>query len=212
VPLLVAGELMGLLNVASSVATPVGEQDYSAIRLIADRLTAALEVTRERRLSDERLAKVRQQLLERDRPSDPEALVDSETMAYRRSLLEPLLEVAIATAGPEQRQNVGVLLVACADSGPGLVSRLSEMTRAAFAHHPCVRFAEAELAVLVAATDPATVRLKATDLIATAKASGLEVWCGHASLATDGSATQVLAAAEAALAFARRIGPGTVIG
>jgi hypothetical protein len=56
------------------------------------------------------------------------------------------------------------------------------------------------------------VRLKATDLMTTAEASGLEVWCGYASAATDASAIEVIAAAEAALAFARRIGPGTVIG
>lgn len=212
VPLLVAGELMGLLNLASSVATPIGEQDYSAIRLIADRLTAALEVTRERRISDERFAKLRQQLFAGDRPSDQDVLIDTETLAYRRSLLEPLLEIAIASAGSEQGQNVGVLLVACADTSPGVVARLSEMARAIFAHRPCVRFADAELAVIVAAADAATMTSEAEDLMAAAKAAGLEVWCGYASLATDGSATEVLAAAEAALAFARRIGPGTVIG
>jgi hypothetical protein len=84
--------------------------------------------------------------------------------------------------------------------------------RANFAHCPCVRFASTELAVLVAATDPATVRSKAADLMAVAQASGLEVWCGYASPATDANAIEVIAAAEAALAFARRIGPGTVIG
>ncbi len=212
VPLMVSGDLMGLLNVASSVATPIGEQDATAIRLIADRMTAALEVTRERRLSDERLAKVRRQLSGVYQPSDQETVVDSETMAYRRALLQPLLEMAIAATRPEQAQNVGVVLVACADTSPSPVPRLSEMARAVFADRPCVRFAEAELAVLVAATDPATVRLKATDLMAAAESAGIEVWCGYASPATDASAIEVIAAAEAALAFARRIGPGTVIG
>ena len=212
VPLLVAGELMGLLNVASPVARPVGEQDYSAIRLIADRLTAALEVTRERRISDERLAKVRQQLLERDRPSDPEALVDSETLVYRRPLLQPLLEMAIAATGSERGENVGVLLVACTDTSPGLVSRLSEVAKAVFVHCPCVRFAEAELAVLVAATDLAAVRLKSADLMAAANASGLEVCCGYASAATGGGAIDLISAAEAAVEYARRIGPGAFVG
>ena len=212
VPLLVAGELMGLLNVASPVARPVGEQDYSAIRLIADRLTAALEVTRERRISDERLAKVRQQLLERDRPSDPEALIDSETLVYRRPLLQPLLEMAIAATGSERGENVGVLLVACTDTSPGLVSRLSEVAKAVFVHCPCVRFAEAELAVLVAATDLAAVRLKSADLMAAANASGLEVCCGYASAATGGGAIDLISAAEAAVEYARRIGPGAFVG
>jgi CheY-like chemotaxis protein len=211
VPLLVAGELMGLLNVASPIAKPIGEEDYSAIRLIADRLTAALEVTRERQISDERLAKLRLQLFASDGP-DREALIDTETRAYRRPLLEPLLEMAIAAAGSEQAHDVAVLLVACDDASPGVVARLSEQARAVFAHRPCVRFAEAELAVLLAATDPAAVRSGAADLMAAAKAAGLEVCCGYASLARDGSATEVLAAAEAALALARRIGPGTAIG
>jgi CheY-like chemotaxis protein len=212
VPLLVAGELMGLLNVASSVATPVGEQDYSAIRLIADRLTAALEVTRERRLSEERLAKVRQQLLERDRPSDPEALLDSETLVYRRPLLQPLLEMAVASAAAKPGQELGVLLVACAATSSGAMARLAEQARAVFAHSPCVRFASTELAMLLAAKDPADVRSEAAHLLAVANADGLEVCCGYASATKDASAIEVIAAAEAALAFARRIGPGTVIG
>jgi hypothetical protein len=105
-----------------------------------------------------------------------------ETMAYRPPLLQPMLEVAIASAGPEN------------------------------AHCPYVRFAEAELAVLVAATDPAAVRLKATDLMPAATAAGVQVWCGYASPATEASAIKVIAAASAVLAFTRRIGPGTAIG
>ena len=70
----------------------------------------------------------------------------------------------------------------------------------------------AVLAVLVAAADPATVRSKATDLMAAATASGLEAWCGYAVSARDASAIDVIAGAEAALAIARRIGPGTIIG
>lgn len=131
---------------------------------------------------------------------------------YRRPLLQPLLEMAIASAASEQGQNVGVVLVACADTSPGRVARLSEMARAVFVDRPCVRFAETELAVLVAATEPAAAKSEAADLMAIAKAAGLEAWCGYASLATGGSASEVLAAAEAALALARRVGPGTVIG
>jgi hypothetical protein len=120
--------------------------------------------------------------------------------------------MAIAATGSERGENVGVLLVACTDTSPGLVSRLSEVAKAVFVHCPCVRFAEAELAVLVAATDVAAVRLKSADLMAAANASGLEVCCGYASATKDASAIEVIAAAEAGLAFARRIGPGTVIG
>ena len=62
VPLLVAGELVGLLNVASQVANPIGHGDYSAIRLVGDRMTAALELLRERRVAEERLSEARSQI------------------------------------------------------------------------------------------------------------------------------------------------------
>jgi hypothetical protein len=66
--------------------------------------------------------------------------------------------------------------------------------------------------MLLAAKDPADVRSEAAHLLAVANADGLEVCCGYASATKDASAIEVIAAAEAALAFARRIGPGTVIG
>jgi len=62
VPLLVAGELVGLLNVGSLVASPIGQGDYAAIRLVGDRMTAALELLRERRVAEERLSKARHQI------------------------------------------------------------------------------------------------------------------------------------------------------
>ncbi len=212
VPLMVAGELAGLMNVPSPVAAPIGEQGLADIRLIADRLTAALEVVHERTAADERLATARRQLLAGPQPSTQQSLIDGQTMAYRRSLLEPLLEIAIASAGGEQGQNVGLLLVACNDASPDMVSRLAEQARAVFTKHPCVRFAEAELAVLIAAADAAAVRSQAGDLVALARAAGLEVWCGYASLTAGWGASDLVAGAEAALEYARRLGPGAFVG
>ena len=212
VPLLVEGELMGLLNVASSVAAPIGEQDFSAIGLVADRLTAALAVTRERRVMRERLAMARQELFIGEQPSGQQAVIDSQTSAYRRPLLEPLLEVAIASAVPQPNQNLRVLLVACEQTGPDAVTRLADQARIIFAHRALVRFAETELAVLVGATDEASVRSEAGDLLALAGAIGLVAWCGYAALRPEGGANEVVAAAQTALAFAQRVGPGTVIG
>jgi FixJ family two-component response regulator len=206
VPLLVAGEMEGLLNVASSVAAPIGEEDFSAIRLVADRLTAALEVVRERDLATERLRDARQQ------PATPQGLLDGETSAYRRALLEPLLDVAIATSGTDAGRAFGILLVACEDSGPAAVTRLAEQTRAACPSRPLIRVAETELAVLIGATDHAVARSEASALVALAQAAELVVWCGYAALASGWGATELLAAADAALAYARRLGPGTVIG
>jgi FixJ family two-component response regulator len=206
VPLLVGGEMAGLLNVASSVAAPIGEEDFAAIRLVADRLTAALEVVRERSAAVDRLRDARQQ------PAGIGGLLDTETSAYRRTLLEPLLEVAIATAGSDAGRRLGILLVSCDDTGPGAMTRLAEQTRAACPNRPIVRTRETELAVLIGATDEAGARSEAAQLVALAKVGGFEVWCGHAALAPGWGAAELLGAAEAALAYARRLGPGTVIG
>jgi FixJ family two-component response regulator len=206
VPLIVGGEMAGLLNVASLVATPIGEEDFAAIRLVADRLTAALEVVRERNLAQERLAYLRQQ------SSAPEGLMDTETSAYRRALLDPLLAVAIAAAGTDAARNLGLILVACEDTTPGAVTRLAEQARAACPNRPIVRVAETELAVIVIAADAKAARAEADDLAARALGSGLEVSCGNASLAAGWGVDELVAAAEAALAYARHLGPGTVIG
>jgi CheY-like chemotaxis protein len=198
VPLLVAGELAGLLNVASLVAAPIGERDVAAIRLVAERLTAALEIVRDRRVSDERLRKARQQL------ADPQAFVDGETLAYRRPLLEPLIDVAIASAATKAGRNFGLLLVGCEDTGPGAVTRLAAQANVVFGARPRVRFAKTELAVLLIATNEAAARSEAQDLLALARTVGLDVWCGYAAWVSGWGTAELIAAAEADLAYARR--------
>jgi hypothetical protein len=92
------------------------------------------------------------------------------------------------------------------------VTRLADQVRTAFTHCPCVRFGEAELAVLIAASDASVVRSEADDLVALARAAGLEVWCGYASVPTGGGAIDLIRAAEAALEYALRLGPGAFVG
>jgi CheY-like chemotaxis protein len=211
VPLVVAGELMGLLNVPSSVADPIGERDFSAIRLVADRLTAALAVTRERRVMEERLWRARQQPSDGE-PAEQWALIDGETLAYGRALLVPLLEVAIASAGMEPGRKLGMLLVTCALAGPDSVAPLAARAGTVLAGRPLVRFSKTELAVLLVATDEASSRLRAADLVASGRDIGLDVRCGFAVLAAGWGAGELITAAQAALAFAQRLGPGTVVG
>jgi DNA-binding NarL/FixJ family response regulator/putative methionine-R-sulfoxide reductase with GAF domain len=55
VPLMVAGGVVGLLNIASLVATPIGEEDFAVVRLIADRLAAALALVHERGFAEAQL-------------------------------------------------------------------------------------------------------------------------------------------------------------
>jgi FixJ family two-component response regulator/GAF domain-containing protein len=213
VPLIVAGELLGLLNVASPVAAPIGEQDYAAVRLIADRLTLALEVSHEREKSEDRLAAARRRATNADRAAGDEGLLDAETQTYRRAMLEPLIEVAIAASGKRGRR-IGLLLVAPPDAelDPDFMIRLASQAEAAFARRPRIRFGEAGLAVLFCATDPATARSEAADLAALAESEGLRVCCGFAVFASMAGPAELIAAAEASLILAQHIGAGTVLG
>ncbi|MEA2611348.1 MAG: two-component system, sensor histidine kinase and response regulator [Chloroflexota bacterium] len=206
VPLLVAGELAGLLNVASMVATPIGEGDFAAVRLVADRLTTALSGVRERAMAADQLRKARQQL------AVPQAFTDSETSTFCRPLLEPLLDVAIASVGSKASRNPGLLLVACEDVGGGAVTRLAMQARAVFANRARVRFGKSEIAILMVAASGEAARTEARDLVAVARNAGLDVWCGYAAWTAGTDAAALIVAAEASLAFARRREPGTIIG
>jgi CheY-like chemotaxis protein len=212
VPLMAAGELMGLLNVASSVADPIGEQDFSAIRLVAERLTAALAVTRERRVMEERVRRARQQLSEGEQSAERRALIDDETSTYSRAMLEPLLDVATASARPEPSRHLGLLLMTCNRSGADALVRLAAHAKTVLAGRPLVRFSRTELAALVPAVDAASARSEANDLVTSALRIGLDVRCGYAALTPDSGAGEMITAAQAALAFAQRLGPGSVVG
>jgi DNA-binding response OmpR family regulator len=211
VPLLVSEEFVGLLNVASFVAAPIGSEDYSAIRVVADRLAAALAVTHERKIAEDRLSQARYELNGTDRRSGPDSLVDPQTLAYRRAMLEPLLKIAIATAGPTRATKFGMLFVACDASEPDAIPRLAAVAREACADRVLVRFSDTEFAVLVAA--PAAIaRAEGRDFITRAGHAGLTVWCGYAAVAPESDAAELIAATRATLAYARRMGPGTFSG
>lgn len=59
VPLHVAGECVGLLNVGSPDDRPLGQHDYNAIRTVADRVRVALELRREQEELSARAARFR---------------------------------------------------------------------------------------------------------------------------------------------------------
>jgi DNA-binding response OmpR family regulator len=212
VPLIVAGELVGLLNVPSLVNDPLGQDDYAAIRLVGDRLTAALDLLRERRVADERLSKVRQQLSSTHALSGTDGLFDGASRAYRRPLLVPLLEVAIASAATAGERNVGLLLVAWREAGPDAVTRVADQARMAFVNRPTVRFAESMLAVLFLGKDEESARAEAARLVAHALETGSEVRIGYAALTPRMGANELIAASEAALALAQPVGSETTIG
>lgn len=55
-------------------------------------------------------------------------------------------------------------------------------------------------------------RAEASELMARAQAGELGVWCGYAVLARGWSASELISAARTSLAFAQRVGSGSVIG
>jgi FixJ family two-component response regulator len=206
VPLIVGGELAGLLNVASMVAHPIGETDVAAIRLVAERLTSALAVVHERHVAEVQLRAARQQLRE------PQAFVEAETLAYRRPLLDPLLDIAIASAGTGRGRNLGMLLFGCDEETAGSVSQVAKLAAGTFAGHPMIRFSANELAVVVVAEDKRVASATAREVVRQAQLVGVSVWCGYASWSAGLGTAELIAAAEGALEYARQVGPGTVVG
>jgi len=98
---------------------------------------------------------------------------------------------------------------------PGLVSRLSEVAKPSSSIARVVRFAESRgLPCLSPLPDLAAVRLKSADLMAAANASGLGgLSCGYGfRQQRAGARSTSSSAAEAAVEYARRIGPGAFVG
>ena len=210
VPLFVAGELAGLMNVASLVAAPIGDEAYAGIRIVADRLTAALATLRESKLAEDRLRAARRE------PSGPQTLLDRETAAYSRPLLEPLLDVAVVSAGGDGGRTLTLLLVGCQDRA-GAPGSLGDVAMTVFAGRPRVRLGDLSIAVLVISngnTSPGDSRpdTQARDFLSRAAQRGLTAWCGYASWTPGMNVAELIRAAEAALASAEREGAGTVIG
>jgi PleD family two-component response regulator len=171
---------------------------------------AALEIARERRVAEEQLSKARPvDLL--GHVSSRDALIDRETAAYRRALLEPLIDVAMVSTGAHAVGKVGLLIVACEDT-PGAVGRLAKRSAAVCVNRPLVRLDGPALAVLLVDTDQDTARAEAGALVALARTAGLVVWGGYAALAPGWSAHALVAAAEASLKVAQSVGPGNLIG
>ncbi len=214
VPLVVAGELMGLLNVASPVAAPIGEQDYAAIRLVADRLSIALEVTHEREVVEQRVRAARRQIANIGDVVVDAGIFEPDSLTYRRALLEPLVEVAISAVAGQRNPKVGLLLVAAADAGADgdFGQRLASQAQAVFPRRPRIRYSETSLAVLFLGLAPATAHAEVADLIALAASEDLQICCGYASLEPKSGAAELIAAAAAGLALDQRARPGTVIG
>jgi FixJ family two-component response regulator len=204
VPLMVAGEAAGLLNIASPVATPIGEEDFAAIRLVADRLTAALAIVHERIVAEAQLRRARRDL------EEPQVFVDGVTSAYRRPLLEPLLDVAIAGTGGEGGYSPGLMLLACAE-GAGTIRRLDIEAKAVFGDRPRVRIGKTKLAIVMIATSETDARSAAYELMTVAQKGGFEVWCGYTPWTVGWTSTDLVAAAHVALAYAQREPAGTVI-
>ena len=204
VPLRVDGEVLGLMTVASFVATPIGEADYAAIRVIGDRLTAALAVTRERTVAMEKIARARLE----PRRGDAGGILDPETSTYRREMLEPLVEMARKLGASRRGGKLGMLLVSLDDTSDGGLNRLAATIRLVFRDCPIVRFGRHEFGVLLGHTEAPSAGPKVAELTARAASAGMTVWCGYSSLAPHVGTPHLIAAAEMGLAQARRVEAG----
>ena len=205
VPLLVGGELAGLLSVASLIVAPIGEADYAVIRLVGERLSAALDLVQERASTEARLHRARHE-------SGSQTLVDGEASVYRHHLLMPLLGAAIAAAGSNGTRKPGMLLVAGSDSTPDAMDRLAGHARTVFADRPLVRGPLGELAVLMLGVGIAVGRSETRRFVDAATADGLEVWCGYATSSGRSTAVELTAAASLSLSRAQALEPGTIVG
>ena len=67
-------------------------------------------------------------------------------------------------------------------------------------------------AALVPAVDAASARSEANDLVTSALRIGLNLRCGYTAPTPDWGAGELITAAQAALAFDQRLGPGAVVG
>jgi FixJ family two-component response regulator len=200
IPLRVDGEVMGLMNVASFVASPIGETEYAAIRLVADRLTAALAVIRERRIATDRISRARLE----QRRTDTGGIHDPETNAYRREMLEPLVHIATKLGASRRGGRLGLILVALDHATSDGLIELAATINLVFPDCTLIRFGSREFAVLLGHTEAPSALRKAGELTARARIAGLTVWCGYASLAPRMGAASLTTAAESALVDARR--------
>jgi hypothetical protein len=75
-----------------------------------------------------------------------------------------------------------------------------------------VRFGRTELAVLFIATDQFSARSQARELLVLAAAAGIEAWCGYAAFDAGWGPTDLIVAAEADLANARRVAADKELG
>jgi CheY-like chemotaxis protein len=206
VPLLVDGELAGLLNVASLIVAPIGEADYAAIRLVGERLAAALSLVHERASAGAKLARARRE------SATSQTLMDGAASVYRHSMLEPLLDVAIAAADAKGTRKPGLLLVGRNDTAADSMDRLELLARAAFADRPLVRGANGELGVLMLGVGVAVARSETRHFVDAAMAVGLDVWCGYTTATGRSTAAELSGAAELALARAQVLVAGTIVG
>lgn len=204
-PLIVDGDLAGLLNVASLLVAPIGEADVAVIRLVGERLTAALTLVHERASTKAKLGKARREILA------SQALTDGTSPIYRHLLLEPLLDAGLAAAGAKGSRP-GLLLLACGDRTTGAMERLERHALTIFGKRPLIRRETGELAVLMFGTDAAAARSEARRFVAVAKADHLAVWCAYAGAAGGSTAAALTAAAEVSLVRGRMLAAGTIIG
>ena len=166
----------------------------------------ALSLVHERATAEVKLARARRE------SSPSQTLIDGEAAVYRHSMLEPLLDAAIAAAGSKGTRKPGMLLVARNDTTADSMDRLELHARAAFADRPLVRGRDGELAVLMLGVGVAVARSESRQFVDAAMADALDVWCGYATSTGRSTAAELSSAAKLSLARAQVLAAGTIVG
>ena len=215
VPLMVRGELLGLINAGSPVASPIGLEDHAAIKIVADRLTAALELMTHQQRLEEQLAHARAATA--GGPAG-DAVRDPGSGLYTPGFLEAFVNIqSTLRDGRPLVPDVVLIVFGPADGrAEGLTSDvLQALTSLATTAYPGQLVARNERSELVVVT-VGVGRLEATraaESITKSVPQGPEaIVAGLSSLELRDDPRALAARAETALALARRLGPGNVVG
>jgi|GEM_PF-2634829 len=210
-PLIVQGKLAGLMTGALPNGPAIGIAEQAIMSVVADRLTAALELSLERGRADDRLARARRYAV-MGLPTDG-VIFDEETGLYTESFVGAFMRMldtnrAMRDALPEMTlMLVGREDDAAADAtGPGEVAGWATRLIDAFPGQLVTRHGASELAILVVGNDVAGAGATVRRVLAGIEAMGTVLAVGVATLRRDAECATAVWEVEASLAVARRVG------
>lgn len=217
VPLMIHGELLGLINAGSPIASPIGLEDHAAIKIVADRLTAALALTIHQQRIEQQLTHARAAATATGGPGD-DAVRDPGSGLYTPAFLEAFVNIqSTVRDGRPLVPDVVLVVFGPADGrAEGLTAdalrALATLTKTVYPGQLVARNARSEMVVVTVGVGRFEA-MRAAEAITKSVPPGSEaVVAGLSSLELRDDPRALAARAETALALARRLGPGNVVG